>query len=421
MKPADDFDCFERFCTLAGRRASPPEYGGSLPSIAGSAAGPARRPAPGYLDVPSPPCSHLRRSRSDSGDGARLARCGSDPRLDETRAVPRPAWPLKLWASIRSLAENCHGASDGCLPAGGCRSAPHSPLRRRRGLCRTQQELADEMRPRTASMPTRGALRRPARPLRPLARHPDPDDDDSGGGASGRRVRCFSTTAKGVVNRGDLFRRLADTGSQRSLSSGGSDDMPPDGWSAAVGGDSPAPGRPSVPQHTIRLLGAAGVGKATLARQFLTSVCLISSDETARREYTPPPLHPRHSPCPPPRRRYTPVTHLTFHRRHSTPPPLHPRHSPCPPPPCVCVCCACARVRVCVYLSRSSECVACPIVSLESRVDVTRFTTASKSKPSHYYIKMVSIFFVQINTRTVQMRVPCGIRIYRNTYLTILQ
>ncbi|KAK3085532.1 hypothetical protein FSP39_004748 [Pinctada imbricata] len=103
-----------------------------------------------------------------------------------------------------------------------------------------------------------------------------------------RRVRSFKTTSKGVVNRGDSFRkrggRLSGTGRT----------TPP----GATPSGSPLPPLPKtikIPEpeanssyFKVVVLGAPGVGKSTLTHQFMTSeyIAFDTSTEQSEREYT---------------------------------------------------------------------------------------------------------------------------------------
>ncbi|KAL1516663.1 hypothetical protein ABEB36_000546 [Hypothenemus hampei] len=89
------------------------------------------------------------------------------------------------------------------------------------------------------------------------------EDEDS------YRLRSFSFTSKGIVNRGDSFRR------RRSRSNSL---CPP----AMGGGQTPSPIMddhvPEVSNYTVALLGAQGVGKTALISQFMTSECINAYD-----------------------------------------------------------------------------------------------------------------------------------------------
>ncbi|XP_057663535.1 GTP-binding protein REM 1 isoform X2 [Diorhabda carinulata] len=99
------------------------------------------------------------------------------------------------------------------------------------------------------------------------ARHnsnPEEEDEDS------YRLRSFSFTSKGIVNRGDSFRR------RRSRSNSL---CPP-----AMGGtpspvlDAPDSNIPEISTYIVSLLGAQGVGKTALISQFMTSECINAYD-----------------------------------------------------------------------------------------------------------------------------------------------
>ncbi|XP_034250381.1 GTP-binding protein REM 1 [Thrips palmi] len=111
------------------------------------------------------------------------------------------------------------------------------------------------------------------------ARQPDEDEDSY-------RLRSFSATSKGVVNRGDSFRR------RRSRSNSL---LPSEGFSMDRGGTTPllrspaAPMSPAAPYaiampgmdvvtHRVAMLGAPGVGKSALISQFMTSECINAYD-----------------------------------------------------------------------------------------------------------------------------------------------
>ncbi|XP_050301450.1 GTP-binding protein REM 1 isoform X2 [Anthonomus grandis grandis] len=84
------------------------------------------------------------------------------------------------------------------------------------------------------------------------------EDEDS------YRLRSFSFTSKGIVNRGDSFRR------RRSRSNSL---CPP-----SMGANTPSPVLDDhvgeVSNYTVALLGAQGVGKTALISQFMTSECI---------------------------------------------------------------------------------------------------------------------------------------------------
>ncbi|KAK2188914.1 hypothetical protein NP493_119g00028 [Ridgeia piscesae] len=264
----DDVDYFELFCAQAGRRlSSASTYGGSLPSLSSrgkpSSVEAGDKP-PNTLCLHVPEWPQIRRSRSDGGDEREML-CATSP-----KARHKP-WPLKLLSSITCLSDSCdsHDLSPPPIVTI-CRSAPHSRSssvkRRRRPRLADTHYGVDGMRPRTSSMPTRNSLQKPG--SRP---RPSPDDADEWD-----RVRNFVTTAKGVVNCGDSFRNkscsciqsLYDCDSSRQTPSSGARVVDPLRLTDE-----------RVPRQRVLLLGAAGVGKSTIAQQFLTSVCLVNGSE----------------------------------------------------------------------------------------------------------------------------------------------
>ncbi|KAL0271256.1 UNVERIFIED_CONTAM: hypothetical protein PYX00_008404 [Menopon gallinae] len=91
------------------------------------------------------------------------------------------------------------------------------------------------------------------------------EDEDS------YRLRSFSFTSKGVVNRGDSFRR------RRSRSNS----LAPPGVLAQ---ETPLPTVPATPQevtsYRVAMVGAQGVGKTALISQFMTSECINAYDRS---------------------------------------------------------------------------------------------------------------------------------------------
>nr|XP_033322963.1 GTP-binding protein RAD [Megalopta genalis] len=87
----------------------------------------------------------------------------------------------------------------------------------------------------------------------------DGEDEDS------YRLRSFSLTSKGIVNRGDSFRR------RRSRSNS----LAPANSEAEEKNVPPAK---EVCSYTVAMLGARGVGKTALISQFMTSECINAYD-----------------------------------------------------------------------------------------------------------------------------------------------
>ncbi|XP_059489571.1 GTP-binding protein REM 1 isoform X2 [Neocloeon triangulifer] len=86
-----------------------------------------------------------------------------------------------------------------------------------------------------------------------------PDEDES------YRLREFSLTSKGIVNRGDSFRR------RRSRSNSL---LPPSMAQEAQQAAAEAAAVEKPPPFRVALLGASGVGKTALVEQFMTSECI---------------------------------------------------------------------------------------------------------------------------------------------------
>ncbi|KAI0216704.1 hypothetical protein LSAT2_031311, partial [Lamellibrachia satsuma] len=260
----DEIDYFELFCVQAGRRLSSTNtYGGSLPSLcsrgkASSQEVGDRQPSALCLHVPDWP--QIRRSRSDGGDERDM--------LCSSPKVRHKPWPLKLLSSITCLSDSCDNHELSPPPIVTiCRSAPHSRSssvkRRRRARL---ADTVDGMRPRTSSMPTRNNIQRPGAKLLPNSPPDGADDWD--------RVRNFVTTAKGVVNCGDSFRNKSCSCIQSLYDC---DPCRPPPLSGDV--DTLGLADERVPRQRVLLLGAAGVGKSTIAQQFLTSVCLVNGSD----------------------------------------------------------------------------------------------------------------------------------------------
>ncbi|GLV34430.1 Rad Gem/Kir family member 3 [Carabus blaptoides fortunei] len=88
------------------------------------------------------------------------------------------------------------------------------------------------------------------------------EDEDS------YRLRSFSFTSKGIVNRGDSFRR------RRSRSNSLIPPPLPSPVHNATDNYAPA----DIQTYTVALLGAQGVGKTALISQFMTSECINAYD-----------------------------------------------------------------------------------------------------------------------------------------------
>ncbi|XP_050396858.1 GTP-binding protein RAD [Patella vulgata] len=107
---------------------------------------------------------------------------------------------------------------------------------------------------------------------------PDQEEDVKGSGGRLQRVRSFKTTSKGVVNRGDSFKkkssrslRLMTTGVDHRDQRGRY--LAPEQEGSIHSHNSNAPS-----YYSVIVLGGAGVGKSTLTRQFMTSEYIDTSD-----------------------------------------------------------------------------------------------------------------------------------------------
>ncbi|VDI09634.1 Hypothetical predicted protein [Mytilus galloprovincialis] len=120
----------------------------------------------------------------------------------------------------------------------------------------------DGIRPRTSSLPTKNNYRRPL--IKNLRTNYEDQDHDL------YRLRTFDVTSKGIVNRGDSIKSRS---TNSIVSSEG------DGYALSIGSSScsqnslaNSDGSLQNPKpYKIVILGALGVGKSTIAQQFLTS------------------------------------------------------------------------------------------------------------------------------------------------------
>ena len=148
-------------------------------------------------------------------------------------------------------------------------------------------EDEDEMRPRTSSMPSKGNIRRPqSLKVRPTHSHNQtPDDGAEQDPCPFYRVRSFTSSSKGIINRGDSFKRRRRMGT--SDASVDSIDSCPDKlrhtWSTQSQGSRGSSVSSTVDYDTpasyrVIILGATGVGKTALIRQFKTSDYMGNAD-----------------------------------------------------------------------------------------------------------------------------------------------
>ncbi|KAL3860186.1 hypothetical protein ACJMK2_010344 [Sinanodonta woodiana] len=112
-----------------------------------------------------------------------------------------------------------------------------------------------------------------------------------------RRVRSFKTTSKGIINRGDSFKKstnsISSTGSayipdtisveqrcSKSRSRINSAESKDSGTAVSTSSSCPA-------QYRIVIIGAPGVGKTSLANQFMTSEYVAFENETDEKDDNP--------------------------------------------------------------------------------------------------------------------------------------
>ncbi|XP_044590053.1 GTP-binding protein RAD [Cotesia glomerata] len=95
-------------------------------------------------------------------------------------------------------------------------------------------------------------------------RYDSQSEKDDNSDDTNYRLRSFSLTSKGVINRGDSFRRKTSKphSSTHSKRGGGCSEPPKD-----------------VVSYTIGMLGGPGVGKTALISQFMTSECINAYDK----------------------------------------------------------------------------------------------------------------------------------------------
>ncbi|CAG2188468.1 unnamed protein product [Mytilus edulis] len=131
----------------------------------------------------------------------------------------------------------------------------------------------EEIRPRTSSLPTKNNYRRPL--IKNLRTNYEDQDHDL------YRLRAFDVTSKGIVNRGDSIKSR----STNSIVSSEGDGNVLSIESSSCSQNSLANSDGSIHKiqpYRIVILGAIGVGKSTIAQQFLTSekYCTLSQSSS---------------------------------------------------------------------------------------------------------------------------------------------
>ena len=290
-----------RYSRLTSRRLN---CGGSLPSVnveesvdmdhvptaaLGASAGgrapeqrPYLNPHDGQLSVPLSPL--IQRSHSTGN-------CGNF--YPVSPKSPTKMNPNRFFTSVKNKLEECDQSSSEMTSqksrntsldvptVSKCPSAPHSRSNsfKRKKTKETNAPTGSgggSIQERTTSMPSISKNpRRPSNlPLNALHLHPSSADSAAD---EFERVRNFMTSRKGIINCGDSFRR--SNSSLRSAESWGSCDdapLPPSGAYPQHRSPTKLADPKAVPLHRVLILGGPGVGKTTLAQQFITSDCLVN-------------------------------------------------------------------------------------------------------------------------------------------------
>ncbi|XP_015609064.1 GTP-binding protein RAD [Cephus cinctus] len=150
-----------------------------------------------------------------------------------------------------------HHAHEATVKSAHCSSEPRltendvSPGLRRRGSRRGQSMHHSHQRKSNAFLDVPDTSQQPQRE--------EGEDEDS------YRLRSFSLTSKGVINRGDSFRRKRSRSNSLAPAEKETEERP----------TSPPK---EVISYTVAMLGARGVGKTALISQFMTSECINAYD-----------------------------------------------------------------------------------------------------------------------------------------------
>ena len=181
-----------------------------------------------------------------------------------------------LYAARKTLEDHMEVFTKDTLPV---RKQYRSLSCRRSSRRQRDVEAIEFPRHRTASMPSRNMFRRPdpdkLRESYAMRKKGYEDRDEEV-----YRIRSFTTSSKGVINRGDSFKirksvsqvSLDSTGSctqrdpnfrARSYSSNSQDSATNMSGCSSTDGD--------IPTYTVLMLGSNGVGKSSLTHQFMTS------------------------------------------------------------------------------------------------------------------------------------------------------
>lgn len=197
----------------------------------------------------------------DSGSGTPDSSTPTRRRRPATRSqsarVSSANKSIRRRAAAQAAHHHHHHHHEGTVKSAHCSSEPRltdndiSPGLRRRGSRRGQSMHHSHHRKSNAFLDVPD-------PSTQIQREEGEDEDSY-------RLRSFSLTSKGVINRGDSFRR------RRSRSNS----LAPAEQDGEEKRSVPAK---EISSYTVAILGARGVGKTALISQFMTSECINAYD-----------------------------------------------------------------------------------------------------------------------------------------------
>ncbi|XP_050473281.1 GTP-binding protein RAD isoform X2 [Bombus huntii] len=197
----------------------------------------------------------------DSGSGTPDSSTPTRRRRPATRSqsarVSSANKSIRRRAAAQAAHHHHHHHHEGTVKSAHCSSEPRltdndiSPGLRRRGSRRGQSMHHSHHRKSNAFLDVPD-------PSNQIQREEGEDEDSY-------RLRSFSLTSKGVINRGDSFRR------RRSRSNS----LAPAEQDGEEKRSVPAK---EISSYTVAILGARGVGKTALISQFMTSECINAYD-----------------------------------------------------------------------------------------------------------------------------------------------
>ncbi|XP_017887707.1 GTP-binding protein RAD [Ceratina calcarata] len=224
--------------------------------------------APGFSSMEQmietmPPSGARERDKIDKDSGSGTPDTNTPTRKRRPATRSQSARVSGANKSIRrraaaQAAHHHHHHHEGTVKSAHCSSEPRltdndvSPGLRRRGSRRGQSMHHSHHRKSNAFLDVPdSSSQMPARE--------DGEDEDS------YRLRSFSLTSKGVVNRGDSFRRRRSRSNSLAPADVENEDKR----------NLPAK---DITSYTVAMLGATGVGKTALISQFMTSECINAYD-----------------------------------------------------------------------------------------------------------------------------------------------